>query len=39
MTFTDTDPTFPYQSSEATSQLGIPDSPEIHRQLPDLLKN
>ena len=30
MTFTDTDPTFPYQSSEATSQLGLPDSPEIH---------
>jgi hypothetical protein len=30
MTFTDANPTFPYQSSEATSQLGIPDSPEIH---------
>ena len=30
MTFTDANPTFPYQSSEAKSQLGIPDSPEIH---------
>ena len=30
MIFTDANPTFPYQSSEATSQLGIPDSPEIH---------
>lgn len=30
MTFTDANPTFPYQSSEAKSQLGIPDSSEIH---------
>jgi len=30
MTFTDANPTFPYQSSEARRQLGIPDSPEIH---------
>jgi hypothetical protein len=30
MTFTDANPTFPYQSSEAKRQLGIPDSPEIH---------
>lgn len=30
MTFTDANPTFPYQSSEATRELGIPDSPEIH---------
>jgi len=30
MTFTDANPSFPYQSSEATRQLGIPDSPEIH---------
>lgn len=30
MTFTDANPTFPYQSSEARSELGIPDSPEIH---------
>lgn len=28
--FTDTSPTFPYQSTEASSTLGIPDSPEIH---------
>lgn len=30
MTFTDANPKFPYQSSEARQQLGIPDSPEIH---------
>ena len=30
MTFTDANPAFPYQSSEAARQLGIPDSPEIH---------
>ena len=30
MIFSDANPTFPYQSSEATNQLGIPDSPEIH---------
>ena len=30
MTFTDANPMFPYQSSEAQQQLGIPDSPEIH---------
>lgn len=30
MKFTDANPTFPYQSSEATRELGIPDSPEIH---------
>jgi hypothetical protein len=28
--FTDAAPSFPYQSSEATKQLGIPDSPEVH---------
>ncbi|MEI8157098.1 MAG: hypothetical protein WCH60_09550 [Burkholderiales bacterium] len=30
MIFTDANPTFPYQSSEASYELGIPDSPEIH---------
>ena len=30
MTFTDPNPQFPYKSSEATSELGIPNSPEIH---------
>lgn len=30
MTFTDANPTFPYQSSEAKRELGIPDSPGIH---------
>lgn len=28
--FTDTAPSFPYQSSEATGYLGLPDSPEVH---------
>lgn len=38
--FTDADPSFPYQSSEAKSQLGIPNSPAIHlavSQLAELL--
>ena len=38
--FTDTNPSFPYQSSEATRHLGIPDSPAIHlaiTQLAELL--
>lgn len=28
--FSDPNPEFPYQSSEAAMQLGLPDSPEIH---------
>lgn len=28
--FTDIDPTFPYQSSEASKQLGLPHAPEVH---------
>jgi len=34
--FTDADPQFPYQSSEAKSQLGIPDSPAVHLAITDL---
>jgi hypothetical protein len=36
MTFTDANPTFPYQSSEASHELGIPDSPEIHLAITSL---
>lgn len=36
MTFTDANPTFPYQSSEASRELGIPDSPEIHLAITSL---
>lgn len=28
--FTDTEPSFPYQSSELTKELGVPDSPLVH---------
>ena len=34
--FTSNDPEFPYQSREATEQLGIPDSPEIHLAITEL---
>ena len=35
-TFTDAEPLFPYQSSEARQQLGIPNSPVIHLAITDL---
>lgn len=35
-TFTDTEPTFPYESSEARRQLGLPDSSEIHLAVTEL---
>lgn len=35
-TFTDTDPSFPYQSSEASGNLSIPDSSAVHLAITDL---
>ena len=34
--FTSVDPEFPYQSREASEQLGVPDSPEIHLAISEL---
>lgn len=34
--FTNPKPEFPFQSSEARTQLGIPDSPEIHLAITSL---
>lgn len=39
MLFTDANPIFPYQSSEAARQLGIPDSPEIRLAITRLAEN
>lgn len=36
ISFTDTEPAFPYQSTEARQQLHIPDSPEIHLAITSL---
>ena len=33
---TDASPAFPYQSSEATSKLGIPDAPVVHLAITEL---
>jgi hypothetical protein len=38
-TFTDSAPAFPYQCSEATHQLGIPDSPAIHLAISNLAES
>lgn len=34
--FTDSEPAFPYRSSEARSRLGLPESPAIHLAVTDL---
>jgi hypothetical protein len=34
--FADANPKFPYQSSEARRQLGLPDSPEVHLAITSL---
>lgn len=34
--FTDKEPSFPYQSSELTKELGVPDSPLVHLAISSL---
>src|ERR1035437_5092155 len=34
--FTDMEPSFPYQSSELTKELGVPDSPLVHLAISSL---